>query len=260
MTIQNEFKPAINEALILCKHHFTSRPAAIYLSGSIHVGEAWPGESDADCFIFLHEEPNEGDLIWKKENEKILDTKYPIIKGFHLNIRSTDFLKAEDSLWKFILRYNSLCLIGNEYLDNIEKEGALIHIPSPELAKNRLGWLKGTVKGLEKKQLLDAQFGELIAPRLSKFLPTDFLASRKLIRYFLLVEGAYLLMLTEDFSSFRVDEVFPKIAEIYPQWKELIEMSELILKDPFKARISPLTVREKLLPFDEWLIEKVKSG
>lgn len=257
--IQKEFQSVIKHALEICINHFASRLDAIYIGGSVATGEAWPGESDADWFMFLQQEPTDGDKSWCKENETDLVSQYPVVKEFHLNVYSTEYLKTEHHLMKFIFRYNSLCLFGENHLKEIETAGITIPKPSRELAKGRVGWVKNCVAGLAKNNLPEELFQGGIPAKLSKLSSTDYLASRKLVRNFVLLEGAHVLMLTNDFQSFQQNDVLRKIAMIYPQWKELISTASDILKDPFAAKVAPDKVRERTLPFAKWAIGKIEN-
>lgn len=257
--IQKDFQPAVGTARSLCIGKFGDRLDAIYLGGSIAVGEAWPGASDADWFMFLQEEPTDEKKIWCKKQESFLSSAYPMINGFHLNIFSTDFLRTETNMMKFIFKYNSLCLYGERHLELLEQEGNSIVKPHREFAVNRLrSWSRRCVDGLVEGHLPDELFGREIIEELSKLSSTDYLASRKLIRNFVLLEGAYLLMLTDNFRSFRRDDVFQEICDMYPQWTELISMSEDILENPFAAKVSPEEVRESLIPFTKWIIKQTE--
>jgi hypothetical protein len=259
MSIQKEFQSIVEAAFSLCIQKFDDRLDAIYLGGSVATGEAWPGESDVDWFVFLPEEPSAGDKAWCKDNETALAARYPVAKEFHLNVFSTEFLRTENNMMKFIFKYNCLCLFGEKHLEMLENTGVTIPKPSRELVKGRIGWLKRCVIGLEDQYLPDELFGGDVPADFSKLLSTDFFVSRKLMRHFILLEGSHLLMLTGDFKSFRQMDVLPKISALYPQWHELIDMAATVLKNPLAAKISPAAARKKILPFAKWLIELVEK-
>lgn len=258
--IQKEYQPAIQDALKQCIQFFNDRLEAVYVAGSVATGEAWPGESDVDWFMFLREEPKPEDKSWCKGKETVLVSRYPAAREFHLNLYSTEFLKNEKMLMKFILRYNSLCLLGDKHLDAIEAAGAAIPKPTKQLAKNRLGWVKQCADGLASRKLPDDLFQGAIPSDFSRLSAEHFLASRKLVRNFVLLEGAHLLMLTGNFQSFQQKDVLRKLAVIYPQWSELLDTAAGILKDPFAAKITPETVRKRVLPFVKWVIEQTEKA
>ena len=79
---------------------------------------------------------------------------------------------------------------------------------------------------------------------------------RKLVRNFVLLEGAYVPMLSGDYGSFRQSDVLPRLAAVHPKWQPLVDMAVAILEDPFAAKVSPQTAIEKILPFARWAIEK----
>ena len=57
MIIQPEFEELVRAADENCMTRFGKRLAAVYLAGSIAVGEAWPGASDLDWWVFLRDRP-----------------------------------------------------------------------------------------------------------------------------------------------------------------------------------------------------------
>ena len=253
--LQKEFRPAVDNALELCKQRFSGRLEAVYVGGSVAVGEAWPGESDVDWFMFLVDEPTEAERSWCKETEKALASRFPSAKEFHLNVYPTSFLVTETHMMKFIFKHNSVCLHGHGHLARIENAGGPIPAPSLELARGRLGWVKRCVNGLAEARLPDELFQGAIPSDMSQLTPSDFLASRKIIRNFVLLEGAYILMLTDDFKSFRQDDVLPRLAALYQRWQPLIRMATDVLKDPIATAIPPQRVVEEALPFAMWAIE-----
>ena len=195
--------------------------------------------------MFLINEPTEWDQSWCKKTGEALSARFPAAKAFHLNLHPSDFLRTENSLMKFIFRYNSACLHGEGLLARIEKDGASIPPPSAQLARSRIGWLKRCVANLENGRVPDELFQGAVESEVARLSHTDFLASRKVLRNFVLLEGAYALMLTGDFTSFRCDVVLPRLAKLCPQWQSLIHMTTAVLNDPFAAGVSPQAAIEE---------------
>jgi len=258
--VQEDFQPAIDEALRRCRGRFGDRLEAVFIGGSVAAGEAWPGESDVDWFMFLRDEPTAEDRSWCKEAEVDLVDGHPAAKEFHLNVHATDFLEREQQLMKFIFRHNGLCLHGDGLLERLEERGVTIPEPSPGLARARIGWLKQCVEGLAAGRLPDGLFAGALPADLAELSPDDFLASRKLIRHYALLEGAHVLMLTDDFRSFRQGDVLPALGTRYPQWQGLMSMAARVLVDPLTARVPPGIAVDEVLPFARWTVQQTEGA
>ncbi len=248
--IQAEFRPAIQRALELCTDRFGEDLKAIYLSGSVAFGEALVGISDVDWFMFQKPEPNEGDSSWCKANESVLNEIYPVANGFHLNLFSLDCLRKE-TIWRFILRHNSIRLHGTDIISKLEEEGMHTPAPAREWAQSRTRWMEKITS-----IALDGRFSEVAFP-----LPQNpCLATRKLAKWFVILEGAYLLMAEDAFLSFRQKDVLQQLKVLYSQWTCLFAITERILADPFTAGISPDTFIDRVVPFMRWATQRIKDA
>lgn len=259
MNIQKDYKPIVESILSLCQKYFDSRLLSIYIGGSVGACEAWPWESDVDSFIFLKNQPCSNDEIWQRDKELYLKKQYPVAKEVHLNLYSLDTLRKE-SFWRFILRYNSLHIYGKDLLAELKKEGIFTNVASREFAKGRIGWPKKCLKGLIDGRLPDDLFQGAITSDVSKLDKEAFQATRKLARNFVLLEGAYVLMLDDIFESFRQKDVLPALRQNYPEWNSLILKTENIFKNPFEAKISPKDFAEEIIPFVQWAVCKTKNA
>ncbi len=248
--IQAEFRPAIRRALKLCTDRFGEDLKAIYLGGSVAFGEALAGVSDVDWWMFQKLEPDEGDSSWRKVNESVLNEIYPVANGFHLSLFSLDRLRKE-TIWRFIFRHNSIRLHGTDIISELEEEGIHTPAPSREWAQSRIGWLEKITSAA-----LDGRFSEEVLP-----LPQNpCLATRKLARWFIILEGAHLLMAEDAFRSFRQKDVLQQLGSLYSQWACLFAITERILVDPFAAGISPDTFIDRVAPFMRWAIQRIKDA
>ena len=251
MIIQEEFRPAIADGLRCCVDRFQGILKSFYISGSIASGEGLPGVSDTDCFLFFDEEPQEEDLSWCKAKGEALEKQYPVVKDYHLSLFSATRLRKE-AAWRFILRYNAICLHGVDLISELEKEGIETTRPSKEMAKSRVNWMRKNIEGAVRGELPK----ELI-PRLSN---DPFLAIRKLSRNFILVEGAHLLMADNAFCGFRQDDVLAKLKTLYPQWASIFNRTETILEDPHIAGVTPDDYIAEIAPFCLWSIERIERA
>ncbi|NCO37662.1 MAG: hypothetical protein COZ06_31855 [Armatimonadetes bacterium CG_4_10_14_3_um_filter_66_18] len=103
-SVQEQFRPAIESVLRSCTQWFGERMTALYLAGSVAFGEAWPGASDVDCFIFLEAAPDESDARWCESQATRLAREYPVVSEFHLVVHSVDRLRT-DTTWRYLLRH-----------------------------------------------------------------------------------------------------------------------------------------------------------
>lgn len=247
--IQAEFRPAIQLALKLCTDRFGESLRAIYIGGSVAFGEALAGVSDVDWWMFQELEPNESDKSWCRDKGSMLNERYPVVNGFHLSLLALDRLR-EETIWRFIFRYNSVRLHGTDIISELEKEGIHTPAPSRELAQSRIGWLEKITNAA-----VDGSFSEVAFP-----LPQNpCLATRKLAKWFVILEGAHLLMADCAFSSFRQRDVLQQLRSLYPQWTYLFTITQRILEDPFAADIPPGTFINHVTPFMRWAIQRIRD-
>ena len=137
MIIQPEFEGLVRAADERCLTRFDSRLAAAYLAGSVAVGEAWPGASDLDWFVFLRDEPSPADKAWRRRMCARLEARFPAAAEVHLNLHSQERLERED-FWRFILRYNAVRIRGANAVARAERQGVSTPRPGRKLAKSRL--------------------------------------------------------------------------------------------------------------------------
>ena len=244
-----DFNPAVEQALRLCLDKFGERLKAIFIGGSIAFGEALPGVSNFNWWMFLDAEPDETDLAWCKEHERKLDEQYPAINGFSLCLFSLGRLRKE-TFWRFIFRYNTVQLHGHDVLAQLENEGYPTPTPSRELAQGRTGFVEECIESAVRGELTDKLFA----------LPEDpHLAGRKLARNFVLVEGAYLLMADDAFVSFQKKDILERLNSRYPQWRDVFSLAERIEDDPAAAGVPPDDFVSQVAPFVRWAIERTKG-
>ena len=106
--------------------------------------------------------------------------------------------------------------------------------------------IEGAVRGELPKELI---------PKLPVEPP---LATRKLARNFIILEGAHLLMADGAFCGFRRKDVLAKLRVLYPQWTTVFDRTDAILEDPFAAPVKPEDYIAEIAPFCRWSIERIE--
>jgi len=249
MTIQPEFENLVEAADRRCLTRFGDRLAATYLAGSVAVGEAWPGASDLDWFVFLHDEPTPADMAWRRRTRARLESQFPAAAEVHLNIHCRERLERE-AFWRFILRYNAARIRGDNVVAQARRAGFATPRPSRKLAKSRLPFVRHC--------LAEAVAGRC-PPALAQLPADPFLASRKLARNFVVVEGAFVLMCQRRFKSFKQEAVLRGLRQSTRRWSGLLNMTEAILADPYRARVNPDALMVEIEPFMHWAIAVIED-
>ncbi len=247
--IQPEFQEACAHADRLSADCFGDRLQAAYLGGSIPVGEAWPGASDFDCFLFTSDDPTTVDLQWRAQSESELAKRFPVVSVFHLNLYPLKRLETE-SFWRFILKYNAVRIRGDDILGRLADHGYPTPEPSPAFARGRRVFVS---------QCVEAACRGECPPSLGEKLDDPMLWTRKLVRNFIVVEGAFLLMVAGCFRSFRQAEVFSGLEKTFPQWSDLYDRSRAILKDPYAQGVYPEQFIRDAGPFLQWTLQVLQQ-
>ncbi|MCE5323752.1 hypothetical protein LLG46_10620 [bacterium] len=248
--MQDEFRPGIERALGLCRLRFGDRLKTVVLGGSVAFDEALAGVSDMDWFAFTTDEPTEADLRWQVKTKQMLERDYPVVSEFSLGVFPVEHLRKQDS-WRFIIKYNSIRLHGADIIAELEKEGITTPPPSIELLKSRICWTE---------PMWQCACGGKIPDKLFKTPDDPFLASRKIARYFVLLEGAYLLMLDGRFVSFRQSDVLDGLRMAYPEWKMIYDLTHRVSNAPHEVCMLPEVLISTIKPFVSWMIQRVKDA
>jgi predicted nucleotidyltransferase len=249
--IQDEFRDLVAAADGACAARFGSRLRGAYLAGSTAFGEAWPGASDLDWFVYLQDEPTRADKTWQRRTRRRLESRFPVASEVHLNLFSLDRLRR-DAFERFIIRYNTVRVRGTHLIAGLAREGIRTPRPSRRLAKGRLGFVR---------QCWEATLAGRCPPSLQEPLPSDpFLRTRKLARNYVIVEGAFALMTVGTFESFRQEAVLRGLREASTRWRPLVKTTEAVLADPFRAAVPPEAFVRDLRPFMEWVIDRVDNA
>ena len=247
---QAEYAAVVEDAVARCRDRFAADGISVYLTGSVATGEALVGVSDVDFFCFHRGQGRPDDIDWSKRTCADLHTHHgDVAVEFHLNLFPLDRLR-QDSFWRFMLRYNSIRLLGADTLAALEQEGHSVPVPSASLAIGRRAFV---TKCLE--QVMAGQ-----APDSLGVLPEDpSLATRKLVRNFVLVEGAYLLMLDGHFTAFTRASVVPHLRTLFPQWQELYELSDHVLDHPYDSGVTPSGYMAACEPFVRFILARLAA-
>lgn len=138
-----------------------------------------------------------------------------------------------------------------DLVSQFDREGIRTAVPGPKMARSRLPFVR--------KCLEEALAGRRISS-LGQLPQDEYLASRKLARYFVLLEGAYVLMARGAFQSFRQEAVLAGLRKITRRWRPLLRTTEAILADPHKAAVQPREILRMLRPFVEWGLEVTEAS
>lgn len=239
--MQKEFKPLVENAAMLCNNYFAGKLLAVYLHGSIAMGDAIPYVSDLDCYIVISEELGPEDKQWLERMENELQQRNPYVNGIHLSVHSVMDL-AKDKFARFALKYNSVLYFGNDIVEELDNSGCKKFEPNAEMAKGRLAFARQCFEqALDNKQPMST--GEI---------PTDtYYAARKYARYFVIIEGAYFLMSQNEFESFEKEDVLNKLYRYANEFEKELDMTCEILKAPESAGITHDEFLKRIRPFVE---------
>lgn len=250
MVMQKEFQPLVDDAIARVREYFGKRFLAVYLHGSLNYGDAVAGVSDMDCYIVISGELNDDDKSWISGNEALLQEKYPVINGVHLAVHSAEELK-KDAYTRFMLTYNSSLYAGADIVQTLNTEEFGVIRPGREAAKSRLKFAKRCFdEALSGRQ--PACMGEL--PENTYYI------ARKFARYFVIIEGAYLLMSINKFNSFEKTKVLMGLRENYSEFNGVFDLTEKVLINPSEAGITHGEFLMKIRPFVMMMFESISNG
>jgi hypothetical protein len=92
-------------------------------------------------------------------------------------------------------------------------------------------------------------------------LPSDpFLATRKLARNFVIVEGAFVLMCLGAFKSFGQEAVLRGLRGASHRASRLLDTTAAILSDPYQAQVRPRAFLKDVHPFMDWAITVIENA
>ncbi|OIP07531.1 MAG: hypothetical protein AUJ96_07320 [Armatimonadetes bacterium CG2_30_66_41] len=142
-------------------------------------------------------------------------------------------------------------LHGTDLLAELQRQGIDTPIPSQEAARSMAA-------SMEK--ILDETEQRGFPERICKLPADPRLATRKLARWFMIREGAHLLIAEGAFPSFRQSDVLDQLKATYPQWRALFVLTERILDDPFRAGVPPDEFLGRAAPSLRWAIRRIACG
>lgn len=248
--MRSEFVRAAEEAAEECKRYFKDGFLAAYLHGSIALNDAVPYVSDMDYYLVVSRDVEDKDTEHINNLEASLQSKYPVVNGVHINVHSLEELKA-DKFARFILRYNSVVYGGNDIVRELENGGCERILPNADTARGRLDFARQCFS--------KALCGE--RPDNTGDIPENtFYASRKLARYFVIIEGAYFLMTLGKFSSFEKEEVLRGLREAAKGYEDILDITERVLLDPIKTGIGHFEYLTTIKPLVEYMFDKIENA
>lgn len=241
--MQPEFQPLVTAATTLCADLLADRLTAMYLHGSVAIGDAVAGISDLDCFLVTRGALTEADTRALAQLESRLLAEYPIASEVHLAAHSTDDLAA-DSFARFILKYNSTLIFGRDIVRELDRINPTLE-PNAATAKGRLPFARHCFS-----QALDGEQPDCTGP-----LPSDpCYVSRKFARYFVVIEGAYFLMAQNKFTSFAKENVLPELADY--GFADELALTRAVLTDAKRAAVEPDEFLRRVRPLVDWMFDE----
>lgn len=248
--MQKEFLPIVEELEYKCRVYFAERLCSAYLHGSIDKQDAVYGISDLDYYLILYDDIRVEDLAWSRKITKQLQNRHKSVEEIHLSIQSIEDIKREP-FTRFILAYNATLRMG-EKIEDIQEKGKLeCFCPDKYLAKWRLAFARRCFEdALQKRQ-----------PACTGVLPTNtYYSSRKIARYFVVVEGAYFLMTRNMFSGFGKECVLTQLREEIPSFQSILNMVESVLNDPIDIQMDHDTLLKEIKPLVSWMFDEIERA
>ncbi len=250
MKLQEGFRDLVAVVNERCAARFGLRLRAAYLGGSVPVGEAWPGASDLDWFVFLQASPH-GQM--GHGNPAREGNLRPVFRSRRKSISTST-------------RWTDSCARnpgGSSCATMRFESEARISLPSWRVAESEhlvraADWpgpgCRGCANAWPKQWRADAR------PHWPSCLPTPPLATRKLARNFVIVEGAHVLMARGAFKSFTQDAVLQGLRDASRRWRPLLRMTEDVFEDPYRAEVSPNDFMKEVCPFMNWAIALIENA
>lgn len=238
--IQNEYKDQVEDVVNFLVSEFNPHVLAIYIGGSVWNNEAIPYVSDVDINMIMEyniDSKNKIDAFLKE-----LRSRYCFSAEIHINVYSIDFL-AKNPMMRFIIIHNSGLLYGINIVKQINDKSSDSVVPSVDAYMKRRDFAIKCFKDLVDERVKLDNIG---------LLPADEqYASRKIVQYFLVIEGAYYLMKMGRFISFETALILEQLRSF-----NIISASEakLCLKIIRKPKSTEITIAESI----ELVKEKAK--
>ncbi len=215
------FRDAVTRCVAEHQAYYGERLAAMYICGSVHRGEAIPGVSDLDTWVFINDDYLEVDREWEVQIEEKLQGEISGFKemsraisvkdafGEETHPETSESTRLRSCAWFYRLRYDATLVWGKELT-----QGLQIQPPDATWAGASFRPVCNLVRhaaGLEERTNYDF-----------KLPNTSFLRLRKLARLGVL-SGAYLLAARGEFQSYKVKEVLPLLKQLFPQWADFLD-------------------------------------
>ncbi|MDD3122338.1 MAG: hypothetical protein PHC62_02355 [Candidatus Izemoplasmatales bacterium] len=228
-SIQIEYREQVTHMVNFINTIFKEKVISIYLSGSVWSNEAILYHSDVDLFLVLTDYVDKEEI--KKTFLKKLIEEYPFSPEPHISIYSLQQLKT-DHFTRFIMEYNCGLMYGNNIAKDLNKVIDKTINPSEKAYFQRLQFAKDAYEALKN--------GKRNLPNLG-LLPSDtYFAARKLIKYFIVIEGAYYLMKVGNFKSFNTDEVFNSLENLQIINQNEKNLYKFVLTNPQESKVTEM--------------------
>lgn len=116
--IQKEYKPLLDELTSACQKYFKQELLAVYVRGSVSIGQAKPGLSDIDMVAVTNRTFTDTELSWINPAMEKLEKEDLLIE---LTVLSLDELINSPNFFqlRLNLKTRSVCLYGQDVLPQV---------------------------------------------------------------------------------------------------------------------------------------------
>lgn len=202
-----EYLNLLKELQTRVKNHFGADFHAYYLLGSVGRGENLPVISDMDTVIILKRAPNDEDELWEKAIQEEFEPKYPTLSRLDIScIEDKEFNDPNAERLRFIFKTDSVLICGEDITSSFSS-----YPPGVQLAKLLNADYHKTLEDV-RKDILEPDEEDRNNPKY--VMEYARWASKKVLRLCLGI-----IMVDEAFYSKRMQVIFEKFSELYPDYK-----------------------------------------
>ncbi len=141
-SIQEKWKPVVEDVINEFKKHFGDKLIAVYVRGSVAAGRAVDGISDVDDTAIVDLPEDQIDVSWRQDFHKAMKEKYPFVYALEGNVDSFDSIKKSANHGLF-LKTQSLRVYGQDLASEL---------PEFELGRNTVAHAFSIKKNIDAAQ------------------------------------------------------------------------------------------------------------
>lgn len=202
-----EYLNLLNVLQTRVTNHFGADFRAYYLLGSVGRGENLPGVSDMDTVIILKRAPNNEDELWEKAIQDEFEPRYPTLSRLDIScIEDKELNDPNAERLRFIFKTDSVLICGEDMTASFSS-----YAPGVQLAKLLNSNYRKTLQDV-RKDILEPDEEDRNNPKY--VIECARWASKKVLRLCLGI-----VMIDEAFYSRKMQVIFEKFSELYPDYK-----------------------------------------